>query len=225
MHASPASPPSRAAGPQTPLPPSTPRPQWGLFAAGLLAGALISGGTVLIWDRPAPPPMTIQLPPTQAPALPTPSPTPAPIVVDVTGAVAEPGVYTLPAGARVVDALQAAGGLLPEADALALNRATPLYDGAQVFVPRLGEVAVTPVTGVSGEIPPTRGITPGEEGIGLVNVNSASAAELETLPGIGPSKAAAIIANRPYHSVDDLDRVPGIGPATLDQIRDLVTVQ
>lgn len=224
MHASPASTPSRAVGPQTPHPPADSRPQWGLFLTGLLAGALISGGAVLIWDRPAPPPMTIQLPPTPTPALPTPSPTPAPVVVDVTGAVVQPGVYTLPAGARVGDALQAAGGLLPEANRVAVNQATPLYDGAQVFVPLVGEAAVTPVAGVS-EDTRTGSVTPPGEGIRLVNVNSASAAELETLPGIGPSKAAAIIANRPYSSIDDLDRVPGIGPATLEQLRDRVTVQ
>jgi competence protein ComEA len=168
--------------------------------------------------------MAIQLPPTAALVLPTPSPTPAPVVVHVTGAVQTPGVYTLSAGARVVDALAAAGGLLPDADAVAVNQATLLYDGAQVHVPAFGGASGEPVAGVSGDTRAEPVTVPGI-GSGLINVNSASAAELETLPGIGPSKAAAIIANRPYSTIDDLDRVPGIGPATLEQIRPLVTVQ
>jgi competence protein ComEA len=198
--------------------------------AGLLAGVLLSGGALLLWDRPTPPPIAIQLPPTVAPsvvpsvALPTPTVTPAPVVVHVTGAVQRPGVYTLPAGARVVAALDAAGGLSTDADATAVNQAELLWDGAQVYVPSRGDAATPPAAGVSGVIRATTVAIPGV-GAGPVNVNTASAAELETLPGIGPSKAEDIIANRPYASVDDLDRVPGIGPATLDALRDLVIVQ
>ncbi|MCC6167234.1 MAG: ComEA family DNA-binding protein [Caldilineaceae bacterium] len=200
-----------------------------MLLTGLLAGLLLSGGALLVWDRPSPPPIAIQLPPTALPALdpllPAPaSPTPAPVVVHVAGAVRQPGVYTLPAGARVVNALEAAGGLSPDADAVAVNQAEALWDGAQVYVPRLADGATPPVIGVSGESRAATVALP-ESGAGLINVNSATAEELETLPGIGPSKAQAIIANRPYASVDDLDRVPGIGPATLEQLRPLVTVQ
>lgn len=235
MCPSPASPRPPSPAPQTPMSPSAdapPRPQWSMLLTGLLAGALLSGGALLLWDRPSPPPIAIQLPPTAAPLLdpaldpllPTPSPTPAPVVVHVAGAVLQPGVYTLPAGARVVNALEAAGGLSPDADAVAVNQAAALWDGAQVYVPSRAEGATPPAVGVSGESRAAPILLP-EAGGGLVNVNTAGAAELEALPGIGPSKAQAIIAHRPYTSVDDLDRVPGIGPATLEQLRPLVTVQ
>lgn len=221
--------PSASAPASAPAPqPPDPRPQWSLLITGLLAGVLLSGGALLLWERPSPPPIAIQLPPTVAPALdallPTPSPTPAPVVVHVTGAVQWPGVYTLPAGARVVDALDAAGGLSLDANDAAVNQAELLWDEAQVYVPSLGDAVPPPPAGISGERSVPLKAIPGADS-GLINVNTATAEELDTLPGIGPDKAAAIIANRPYASVEDLDRVPGIGPATLDDLRDRVTVQ
>lgn len=223
MRPSPATPPPPSSS--APQPPAS-RPQWELLLTGLLAGALLSGGAFLLWDRPSPAPIAIQLPPTVAPALslPTPTATPASVVVYVSGAVQKPGVYTLPGSARVADALIAAGGLLPEADPSAVNQALPLWDGEQVNVPQMGETPVVPPPQGTGE---SRGggISMPNEGGGLVNVNTATAAELDTLPGIGPSLAEAIIANRPYSSPDDLERVPGIGPAKLDDLRDRVTVR
>lgn len=234
MPTSPASQPLSTAAPRPNAPqpgapqPVSARPQWSLLLTGLLAGMLLSGSAALLWDRPEPPPIAIQLPPTAAPSvtLPTPTHTPAPVVVHVSGAVQHPGVYALPAGARVVDALAAAGGLLPDGDGVAVNQALLLWDQAQVYVPGIGESspessAVKPPPGLSGDTRSAPVAIPGV-GAALINVNTATAAELETLPGIGPSKAAAIIANRPYASVDELDRVPGIGPATLEQVRDLV---
>ena len=155
----------------------------------------------------------------------------AEIVVDVVGAVRVPGVVTLPADARVVDAIEAAGGATAGADLVRLNLAAQLTDGARVAVPRLGEPppAVDPnaVIGGADPGPGTAGVD-GTDPAGPINVNTASAEELEELPGIGPTLAAAIVEDRerngPFTSVDDLNRVPGIGEGRLAPLRDLVTV-
>jgi competence protein ComEA len=141
------------------------------------------------------------------------------VVVDVTGAVANPGVYELPAGARVHHAVEAAGGAGVDADLAAVNLAAPLADGAQVYVPVVG---APPRAGAPpGPAPPTTASGP-------LDLNRATAEQLDVLPGIGPSTAQAIVAHReehgPYASVDALEDVRGIGPAKLDAIRDLVTV-
>jgi competence protein ComEA len=152
----------------------------------------------------------------------------ADIVVHVAGAVADPGVHALPAGSRVVDAIAAAGGAVPDADAGRLNLAAMLADAARVYVPRVGEV-VLPEVGVVGVVSgtvdsTTDSVTP----TGPVDLNRAGVDELDDLPGIGPTTAAAIVAHReragPFASVDDLLDVSGIGPAKLDAIRGLVTV-
>jgi competence protein ComEA len=146
------------------------------------------------------------------------------MMIFVSGAVQAPGVYPLPAGARVVDALEAAGGFAPDANVNALNQAEPLHDGVQIYVPTLAEEVPTPPVGVSGEAASS---SEGESrrGDGLINVNTATQAELESLPGIGETRAQEIIANRPFQSVDDLERVPGIGPATLEKLRPYVVVE
>ena len=153
------------------------------------------------------------------------------IVVDVVGAVRVPGVVTLPVDARVVDAIRAAGGTAAGADLVRLNLAAKLADGARVAVPLLGAPppAVDPGA-VTGSVDPVGGATSGDgtpDG-GPMNVNIASAEELEALPGIGPTLAGAIVDDRerngPFTSVDDLDRVPGIGDGRLAPLRDLVTV-
>jgi competence protein ComEA len=141
------------------------------------------------------------------------------VVVDVTGAVVHPGVYELPAGARVHAAVEAAGGGGADADLAAVNLAAPLVDGAQVYVPVVG---AAPRAGAPpGPSPPTTASGP-------LDINRATAEQLDTLPGIGPSTAQAIVAHRdehgPYASVDALEDVRGIGPAKLDAIRALVTV-
>jgi competence protein ComEA len=142
---------------------------------------------------------------------------PTDVVVHVSGAVAEPGLRVLVAGARVGDAILAAGGASAEAQLDLLNLARRLEDGEQVHVPRPGDAVVGSPT-------------PGSRGIladGRVDVNVASAEELATLPGIGPARAQAIIATReerPFAVPGDLRRVPGIGEATFQRLAPLVSV-
>lgn len=195
------------------------------YIAGALTMLAITGGGFFLLQRPDPPPIEIHPAPTPQPtASPTATATPGPIVVFVSGAVQQTGTYTLPYGARVVDALVAAGGLRPEADPSLVNQAARVFDGAQVYVPARG-TAATPAIGLSGVVIDATSAAQATDADLLVNLNTATQEQLETLPGIGASKAAAIIANRPYGSVDDLDRVPGIGSTTLDRLRPLVTVQ
>lgn len=145
-----------------------------------------------------------------------------PLVVHVAGAVQLPGVYRLTAGSRVIDAVQAAGGVAADANTDAINLAAVLADGERVYMPREGEVA--PV--VASSRPDGSGASTSPDG--PVNVNTATADDLDSLPGVGPSTAAAILSYRdqhgPFASVDDLGEVRGIGPAKLDALRGLVTV-
>ncbi|GGF29762.1 hypothetical protein GCM10010922_00920 [Microbacterium sorbitolivorans] len=138
----------------------------------------------------------------------------AEIYVHVAGAVALPGLYVLAPDARVIDAVSAAGGLAGDADPSAINLARTLADGEQLVVPREGEAP-----------PATAG---GGSAGGLVNINTADAVTLETLPGVGPALASRIIAWResegPFTAVDDLLAVSGIGPRVLESLRELVTV-
>jgi competence protein ComEA len=145
------------------------------------------------------------------------------LLVEVGGAVLRPGVYRLPSGARVLDAVTAAGGFGPRVDAAEadrrLNLAAPVRDGDEIHVPARGEVAVA--SGGAG------GGSGGEGAAGPIDVNNATAESLDTLPGIGPATAAKIIAAReeqPFASVEDLGTRKVVGPATLAKIRDLVTV-
>ena len=145
------------------------------------------------------------------------------------GAVRAPGIVRVRAGARVVDAIAAAGGATADADLARLNLAAPLSDGARVAVPAVGRPppALDP-SAVSGT--PAASGAAGASGStsGPVDINTATAEELDRLPGIGPATAAAIVSDRsthgPFASVDDLQRVRGIGPSKLEQLRDLVTV-
>lgn len=175
-------------------------------------------------------------------AAPTPTPAP-PVVVQAAGAVHRPGVHRLAAGSRVDDLVRAAGGTTPDADLDRVNLAAPLVDGERIWVPRRGETEVPsvvngggvapggPATG-SGAAGGTGGATgpgaTGSEGAAPVDLNAATAAELDALPGIGPATAAAILAHRdehgPFRSVDDLLDVRGIGEAKLEQLRPLVAV-
>ncbi len=200
------------------------------YLLGLLTALALVGGSALLLRRPDSAPIVLHPPPTAAPtATLLPTATPAPMIVFVSGAVLRPGIYSLVATARVADAIAAAGGVTSEANAAIVNQAEPLWDGVQVHVPSLvaptvANVALAePPSGVSGVAPVVA--ANGVSGGGLVNINNATASELETLPGIGPSKAAAIIANRPFATVEDLERVPGIGARTMEQLRPLVTVQ
>jgi competence protein ComEA len=139
------------------------------------------------------------------------------VVVSVVGQVAEPGLVTLAAGSRVADAVEAAGGLLPEADAASVNLAAVVADGQQVAVGVPGAAAA-----------PAPGASAGADGSGVVDLNSADTTALDALPGIGPVLAQRIVDHRaqhgPFRTVDDLLDVPGIGPAVLADLADAVTV-
>jgi competence protein ComEA len=151
------------------------------------------------------------------------------LVVHAAGAVRRPGLYRLPAGARVDDLVAAAGGLADDADADRINLALPLVDGERVYLPAVGEEVLPEAPGPAAPAEPA---ATGAAGTGApvapVNINTADAAELETLPGVGPVTAAAIVAHRdqsgPFSSVDDLLAVQGIGEAKLAALRDQVVV-
>ena len=148
------------------------------------------------------------------------------VYVDVDGAVARPGVYRLKDGARVSQAIDAAGGLTAEADVTGLNRASKVTDGQKIYVPTVGEQqAALAAGGAEGGAATVSGAGTSS---GLVNINTASAAELQTLSGIGPSMAQSIIDERTqngaFASVDDLMRVSGIGEKKLAKIKDCICV-
>ena len=152
------------------------------------------------------------------------------VVVYVAGAVAAPGVYTLAPLSRVADAMSAAGGAVATADLNVVNLAATVHDGERIYVPIVGEVvpALVAGVGVAGvEVAGGAGADPTVPA-GPVNVNTASAEQLDVLPGVGPTTAAAIVAHReqhgPFQTIDQLGDVHGIGPAKLDALRGLVTV-
>jgi len=193
------------------------------LSRGEIAGLIVVlvavlGGAGLWYARSLPKPVTIaESGPGAAQPAASPTSTPALLIVDVAGAVRRPGVYEFAEGERVVDAIERAGGPMPKADLSVLNLAAMLVDGTQILVPKTGPA----VSGVPGAP------APGSLG-SLVNINTASATELETLSGIGEVLAGTIVEyrdqNGPFVSVDDLLDVSGIGPATLEEIRDQVTV-
>ena len=159
---------------------------------------------------------------------------PAELVVHVSGAVASPGVVRLSPGSRVDDALRAAGGPSEEAELDAVNLARPVVDGEQIHVPVPGEEPPAPSVPAPGAEGPAAGEEPagggGEGGADgtAIDLNTASATELEELPGVGPAIAQRIVDHReqngPFESVDQLEEVSGIGPATLEELRDRATV-
>ena len=194
---------------------------------------LMAGGWWLL--RPARAPIEDALPraagaatgPPAAPAGALPSPpsvAPAEVVVQVAGAVKQPGVYHLVDGSRVTDLINAAGGPAPDADLQAMALASRLTDGQRVQVPHQGEVLPSTATGA----PPAAATGSGATPAAPVDLNKASEADLDALPGVGPTTARAIVAYReahgPFQQVDDLTDVQGIGPARLDALRELVKV-
>ena len=200
---------------------------WGLLAIGV-AGLIAASGWMLLGSSNGTIDVEARLAPLDLGASPRaaivtmPSSSTSELVVDVGGAVRRPGVYRLLPGARIADAIQAAGGYGPAVDTAAaardLNLAAVLKDGDRVRVPARGEGAAPGPSGASGS--DTNG--------GLVELNTATASELEALPAIGPATAAKIIAARseqPFASVDDLRERKVLGEATLAKIRDLVTVR
>ena len=183
-----------------------------------MVGILVAGGAVLWYVRSLPSPVTVQaLRPDPSPSV---SPSPVVLVVHVAGWVRRPGVYELEQGDRVIDAIEAAGGARRGAQLDALNLAALVADAQQVLVPRKAPAAD------GAAVDPGGGSTSGSSA--LLNLNSATPEELETLPGIGPVLAASIVdfreQNGPFTSVDQLLDVSGIGESRLADIRDLVTV-
>jgi competence protein ComEA len=150
-----------------------------------------------------------------APAAATKPAGPALLVVDVVGAVRRAGLYRLPQGSRIADAVARAGGATKKADLALVNLAAPVADGTQIVVPARAPAAAAS-GGTSGAAAPA----------GPVHLNTATLEDLDALPGVGPVTAQKILDYRQQHgafaSVDELDAIPGIGPARLDQLRDLV---
>ena len=138
------------------------------------------------------------------------------LTVHIAGAVLSPGLYRVPEGSRVADALERAGGPSPDASLDDLNLAGRLQDGQKVMVPRKTPSAAAPQEGA---------LAP--EATGITNINTATPEELDRLPGVGPAMAQRIIdyrkKNGPFSSLEDLDNVEGIEPAKLENLRDLVT--
>lgn len=211
------------------------RAGWRGYAVLSVFWLIVLAGVVLFTRRPAAQPLEILPPPSPAPSAtmpptltPEPTATPRPLRVDVSGAVVEPRVYTLAPGSIVADAIAAAGGPAPDADLDRVNKAVALQDGMQVYIPRQAETPILPPVSTSQAVveitPPPARAGPTVAVFGRININTATLAELDTLPGVGPKTAQLIVDGRPYGQVEDLLKVKGIGPATLEKLADLVTV-
>ena len=164
---------------------------------GVLIGLLAAG---IIW-------LAVSRPRGEAVTL-LPTATPSLLTVYISGAVATPGVYTLPDGSRVEDAVKAAGGSVPGAELDNINLATQLKDGEQINIPGIVDTS--------------------HVNVGRVNINTATVEDLNTLPGIGPTTSQAIVdyrlQNGPFQVIQDIQNVPGVGPATYALIQDLIIV-
>jgi competence protein ComEA len=180
---------------------------WYWLGAFIIVGILLGAGIVFLVTRP----------PHGEPIRLNPPPTAAPLTVYVSGQVNDPGLYSLPEGSRVNDAIQAAGDFTEDADLIAINLAALLEDGQQIYVPGL-RASIS--TGSSDQS--TRSIS------GLIDVNTATVEQLDSLPGIGPAIAQDIVdyraSNGPFISIESVMLVKGIGQAKFDGIKDLITV-
>lgn len=181
------------------------KPWW--LVAFIIVGLLLGVGVLLL----------VTQPPRGEPVQLLPLPTSAPITVFVSGGVNHSGLYTLPVGSRINDAILAAGGFSTNADSAVLNLAEVLDDGEKINVPYLQAPSAT------------ENITrAGNQASIQVDINSATLEQLDTLPQIGPKTAQNIIdyrnANGPFTRIEDILEVPGIGPITYDKIKDLITV-
>lgn len=201
--------------------PSDARRRIALGVGGALAAMVVA--MLVVWPAGGPP-AEVDLPAAADPGAPAGR---EPVHVHGAGALVRPGLYRLPAGSRVADLIEAAGGPTAEADVHQLNLAARVSDGDRVYVPRIGEVT----TGEAGA-GQADGAGPGAGAVasqgGKLDLNTATQAQLEDLPGVGPATASAILDERKrrgrFKSVEELLDVRGIGPAKLDQIRDLVRV-
>jgi competence protein ComEA len=181
--------------------------QWYWLVAFIIVGLLLSVGVLFLVTRP----------PRGIPVVLLPAPTPAPITVYVSGKVNQAGLYSLPSGCRVNDAIQAAGGFSEDANTNILNLAKLLVDGEQIYVPDITTTSMT-----------ESGARLSNPSLTLVDINIASVEQLDTLPEIGPKTAQSIIdyrnANGPFAKIEDIMDVIGIGQVTFDKIKDLITI-
>lgn len=188
---------------------------WQQTLAGFLLGLVVVGAIILVVSPQRGQPIALV---TRTPNLtPDPSATPGLIRVHVTGAINNPGVYTLQKEARLEDAIQAAGGLQETADPQSLNLAATLLDGQRLYIPSAQEVTLAPDDkGLQVDAP------------SVVNINSASLAELDSLPGIGEVKAQAIITYRQqnglFTALEDLLKVEGISQSLYEKLEGLITI-
>ena len=197
-----------------------------VVAATAVAVVLVAAAVAVALLRGSPPPVHVELP-RAAPgegreagaSAPEPE-APADALVHAAGAVARPGVYRIRPGGRVADVVEAAGGAAPDADLQQLNLAAKVSDGERVYVPRRGEVVPSPA--------PSGPAGPAGTATGPIDLNTATAEQLEALPGVGPSTAQAILDYRRQHgrfrTVDELLEVRGIGEAKLAALRPRVRV-
>ena len=180
----------------------------GVWALAMVAGLVVCAAAFVAWQSR---PQATSVPPVQSSGVAAPSVAPSVLVVSVNGRVRRPGLVRLPAGARVADAIEAAGGALPDTDLSQVNLARKVVDGELIVI---------------GITPPPAAAAPSAGG--LVNLNTATMAELQTLPGIGAVLAQRIMDYRTSHggfrSVNDLRQVDGIGESKFAQLKDRVTV-
>lgn len=195
-----------------------------VMAAIVVAAALgaFRGGVVI--ERESAPISTLSITAATPSAASTPEPATDPVFVHIDGAVVAPGVYEMTGSLpRVNDAVMAAGGLAGDADTSALNLAAVLSDGEKIYVPRQGEVVAGQASSGAAS-----GSYVGASSSGVININTATAEELDSLPGIGPSTAAAIVEDRerngPFASPEDLMRVSGIGEGKFSKLKDQIRV-
>ncbi len=176
-----------------------------LLGAGVLIG-LIFSAVILLISAPQKG-KSVELLPTQPPA---------DLTIHVSGSVVHPGLYQVPPGSRVAEAINLAGGLTPDAASDRINLAARVQDGQKIIVPSVNDPLVH---NQSGDPTPLEG---------LVDINTADADELTQLPGIGPTRAADILRyrqnNGPFDTIEDIQKVPGIGPVMFENIKDWITV-
>ncbi len=186
---------------------------------GVMAGFVLAGLLIFVSRAPAGQPILLQAAPTKIP-----------VAVHVIGAVPRPGLYEFAEGARVQDAIDAAGGLLSSANVNAVNLAALLTDGQQLNIPYNDGEAPAESTDTLNlpSSASTAESSPDIENTDLVNINTASLEELDSLPGIGPTTAQRIIdyrtENGPFTTIDEIMDVSGIGPSTFDELKNLITV-
>jgi competence protein ComEA len=183
------------------------------MAAGILFGLFLAALIWIVSRNPSGEAVTLR-----------PAPTARPVIVHITGAVPRPGIYALPEGSRVQDGIAAAGGFLAEAERTDINLAAFLIDGEKIDIPFVeGGSPVLPTPIENNPVLPGPGSS-----TELIDINTASSFELETLPGIGPTTAQKIIEyreqNGAFVSIEDIINVSGIGPGLYERIKDLITV-